>query len=83
MTTEHDTPEGRGPGSTLGQAARAFFTFHSPRSFAVLWPLLVAARISLGGFTWAVGAVERRLLGPGGPPAEPGPPSSPEPSHAT
>ena len=53
MTTEHDTPEGRGPGSTLGQAARAFFTFHSPRSFAVLWPLLVAARVALGGFTWA------------------------------
>lgn len=53
MTTEHDTPEGRGPGSTLGQAARAFFTFHSPRSFAVLWPLLVSARIALGGFTWA------------------------------
>lgn len=47
------------------------------------WLLFVIAFLILGGFTWAVGAVERRLLGPGGPPAEPGPPSSPEPSHAT
>lgn len=53
-TTEHDpTTGGRGgPDPTLGQAARAFFTFHSPRVFAVLVPLLVAARVGVGGFSW-------------------------------
>lgn len=47
------------------------------------WLLFVIAFLILGGFTWAVGAVERRLLGPVSPPAEPAPPAAPEPSHAT
>lgn len=64
MTTDTDTTDGRGggPGPTLGQAARAFFTFHSPRNFAVLWPLLVAARVALGGFTWVDLAVFPLIL---------------------
>lgn len=54
MKGAHDPTEVRGEASpTLGQAARAFFTFHSPRSFAVMWPLLVATRVAVGGFTWA------------------------------
>lgn len=53
-TTEHEPLGGRdGKSPTLGQAARAFFTFHSPRNFAVMWPLLVATRVAVGGFTWA------------------------------
>lgn len=47
------------------------------------WLLFVIAFLILGGFTWAVGAVERRLLGPASPPAEPAPPAAPGPSHAT
>lgn len=47
------------------------------------WLLFVIAFLILGGFTWAVGAVERRLLGPASPPAEPASPAAPGPSHAT
>jgi hypothetical protein len=54
MTHDHEQAGGRdGNSPTLGQAARAFFTFHSPRSFAVMWPLLVGTRIAIGGFSWA------------------------------
>lgn len=53
MTDEHDTSTGRdGHNPTLAQAARAFFTFHSPRVFTVMWSLLVGARIAVGGFSW-------------------------------
>ncbi|MBZ5707635.1 sterol desaturase family protein [Nannocystis pusilla] len=52
MTThEHEPLGGKNP--TLGQAARAFFTFHSPRIFAVVLPLLVATRVAVGGFGWS------------------------------
>ncbi|MFY0537300.1 hypothetical protein [Nannocystis pusilla] len=50
-SNEHEPMGGKNP--TLGQAARAFFTFHSPRIFAVMWPLLVATRLAVGDFGWA------------------------------
>src|SRR5690606_35185038 len=54
MIDEHEPTSGRdGKNPTLGQAARAFFKFHSPRNFAVMWPLLVGARVAVGGFSWA------------------------------
>lgn len=54
MQTEHDPTGARGgPSPSLGQAARAFFTFHSPRTFAVMLPLLLGVRIAVGGFSWA------------------------------
>lgn len=53
MTDAHDSGVRGEADPTLWQAARAFFTFHSPRSFAVMWPLLVATRVAVGGFTWA------------------------------
>ncbi|PCC70872.1 hypothetical protein [Nannocystis exedens] len=53
-SNEHEPLGGRdGKSPTLGQAARAFFTFHSPRIFAVVWPLLVATRLAVGDFGWA------------------------------
>lgn len=53
MMDAHDSGARGEADPTLWQAARAFFTFHSPRSFAVMWPLLVATRVAVGGFTWA------------------------------
>lgn len=53
MMDAHDSGARVEADPTLWQAARAFFTFHSPRSFAVMWPLLVATRVAVGGFTWA------------------------------
>lgn len=47
------------------------------------WLLFVIAFLILGGFTWAVGAVETRLLGPGAGPAASVPTPAPEPSHAS
>lgn len=53
MHTEHDNGARGGPSPSLGQAARAFFTFHSPRTFAVMLPLLLGVRLAVGGFSWA------------------------------
>ena len=55
MTHEHEPTTGSRDGKsvTLGQAARAFFSFHSPRTFTVVWLLLVGLRVAAGGFGWA------------------------------
>lgn len=55
MTSQPETDGGTrgGPGPTLAEAARAFFSFHSPRTFALVLPLLLGARAAVGGFSWA------------------------------
>lgn len=63
MSDHHHDPRTSPPDPSLWTAIRVFFKFRSPRSFAVVTSLLIAARIWLGGFSaWDLVIVPTILL---------------------
>lgn len=52
MSNAHEPKSELGPGPSLWTTLRVFFGFPSPRSFLVALPILIAARLYLGDFSW-------------------------------